>query len=1184
MTAEIIGKRYQVIDEIGAGGMGVVYRVQDRLTSDIVALKRVTFNPVMIQAGATLDFRQSLAQEFKVLSSLRHPNIISVLDYGFDAEAKPYYTMELLDEAELIDEYAHEQSFETQIDLLLQLLRALTYLHRRNIIHRDLKPENVMVIDNQIKVLDFGLAAVRTGASTDDTEAVGTIAYMAPEVLQSISPASEASDLYAFGIIAYEVFAGQHPFNISNIGHLLNEILNAMPDVNELNVNGDIQDLIARLIEKDPERRLSDAYEAMLILDTATEHKLQYETATIRESYLQSAPFIGREKEISQLGAALKQTTLQQGSAWLLGGESGVGKSRLMDELRSSALVQGVQVLRGNAIVEGGAPYYMWLPILQHLAIQTELSDLEASVLKDLIPNIDRLIGREVGESPDIDAAGAQNRLINVIEALFKRQESPILLMLEDLQWADEGIQFIERLAQIAPQLALMIIVNYRSEERPLLPQELPMLEHILLERLSRDEIQDLSASIIGKAGKGKHFVDMLERETEGNALFIVEVMRSLANEAGTLSKIGDMTLPDQLFVGGIQTIVQRRLSNIPSEALPMLQIAAVYGKKLDTKVLDAIDPNHDTTSWLTVCSNAAILEVQNNEWSFTHDKLRDGLLAQLEEKELVKYHQQLAETIEIVYPNNAGRIARLAYHWTQVALAQNAESIVMEKAMAYLEKVAEQATENVAYSDLISYIQQLFEIQELYEALPETQEISKHRLAHWHFMLSVAKQHQRKFDQSRTHFEAASELHGHPIPKTQFGLALGITRQLIEQILHRALPFLFIGRAPQSKREKMLSVARTDQFAGSAYYVMHQQIRSLYTALHGVNISERAGESPELAQAYGIMVNLAGNFRLKGATNWFYQRAIQIAESSDDDVALANVLMMTGIYHTGAGLFDLAQQDLQRGAELFRKLGDPVDVGYCTVTLALTHFLVGDMPRAYELLEKLHESGETRAPVIDILVTSTQAQINMVRGYMGDAYRQIKHVLAELERVEADPQLAMNPLAFSASIHWHRGEYYEAYLAANLCGEAAELAQANADLGYVAFGYIAEVYFNLSRLDDNHLVAERDVLLQKGEKWTKAIQNFTPPTGVPSAKRCEGELLWLQGKQKKAIEAWQKSVEIAQNFHMPLSAGKTQLTWGSYLDEFNTERSAHLQVAINLFESIDANTYLQVAQAALNE
>jgi tetratricopeptide (TPR) repeat protein len=349
------------------------------------------------------------------------------------------------------------------------------------------------------------------------------------------------------------------------------------------------------------------------------------------------------------------------------------------------------------------------------------------------------------------------------------------------------------------------------------------------------------------------------------------------------------------------------------------------------------------------------------------------------------------------------------------------------------------------------------------------------------------------------------------------------------------------------------------------------------------VNISERAGESPELAQAYGIMVNLAGNFRMKRATEWFYKRAIQIARDSEDDVALANVLLITGIYHTGAGSFDVAQKDLSQGAEIFRQLGDAVNVGYCTVTLALTYFLIGEVPKAYELLQGLHESGDTRAPVIDILVTSTQAQINMVRGYIGEAYRQIKHVLAELEHIQADPQLALNPLAFSAEIHWHRGEYYEAYLAANLCGEAAELAQANADLGYVAFAYIAEVYFNLAQLGDEQLVAERSVLLEKGERWTKAMQNFTPPTGVPSAKRCEGELLWLQGKQKKAIRAWQESVEIAQKFNMPLSAGKTQLTWGHYLPEFSAERSAHIQVAINLFESIDANTYLQVAHNVLD-
>ena len=108
-----------------------------------------------------------LAKEFSVLASLRHPNIISVLDYGFDNFGQPFFTMELLENAQPLLAAGRDRAQQAQVDLLVQILRALAYLHRRGVIHRDLKPDNVLVIDGQVKVLDFGLAFSRDVTSDD---------------------------------------------------------------------------------------------------------------------------------------------------------------------------------------------------------------------------------------------------------------------------------------------------------------------------------------------------------------------------------------------------------------------------------------------------------------------------------------------------------------------------------------------------------------------------------------------------------------------------------------------------------------------------------------------------------------------------------------------------------------------------------------------------------------------------------------------------------------------------------------------------------------------------------------------------------------------------------------------------------------------------------------------------------
>ncbi|MBK7919754.1 MAG: protein kinase [Chloroflexi bacterium] len=140
-----INARYIIQEKLGEGAMGVVYRATDRIIGDTVALKRVTINSSQLDfasrasQGNSGNVRLALAQEFRTLSSLRHPHIISVLDYGFDADRQPYFTMDLLEEGRTLLAAGENQPVEAQVTLLIQVLQALSYLHRRGILHRDLK-------------------------------------------------------------------------------------------------------------------------------------------------------------------------------------------------------------------------------------------------------------------------------------------------------------------------------------------------------------------------------------------------------------------------------------------------------------------------------------------------------------------------------------------------------------------------------------------------------------------------------------------------------------------------------------------------------------------------------------------------------------------------------------------------------------------------------------------------------------------------------------------------------------------------------------------------------------------------------------------------------------------------------------------------------------------------------------
>jgi serine/threonine protein kinase len=703
---DIIGRRYIIQQPLGAGGMGAVYRATDRLTGQAVALKRVVpeDQPGHGSTGDSQDYRLALAQEFKMLASLRHPHIISVLDYGFDEQRHPYFTMELLEDASPIIEAGLDLSIEAKVRLLVQMLQALAYLHRRGIIHRDLKPRNVLVTGGQVKVLDFGLSVIgKQGSGEPSGTTGGTLAYMAPEVMMG-EDASEASDLYAVGIIAYELFAGRHPYNTKDVAALVNSVLYASPDMDTLDVSLTLSLVIERLLAKSRQTRYASAAQVIEEFSSAiNQPELAEETAATRESFLQAARLVGRDNELQQLSDALTLAVDGHGSSWLIAGESGVGKSRFVDELRTLAMTRGALVLRGQGIIEGGSPYHLWRPALRWLALLTALDDERLAVLKPLIPDLDALLEKALPDAPELSPQAAQSRLLGVIEELFRRQAGPVVLILEDLHWAQESLDVLTRLNTIVSGQPLLIIGSFRDDERPELPASLPEMKLLKLERLNEQAIAELSEAMLGESGRQEQVVDLLRRETEGNVFFLVEVVRVLAQDAGNLERIGMVTLPAQMFVGGVQHVIQQRLSRLPTDALPLLRFAAVMGRQLDLDVLQRVESPMPLEHWLQVCLDAAVLEVLEARWRFAHDKLRDGVLNDLQPEPRRSLHQKVAETLERVYTSQPEQIALLAYHFGRAGDTA--------KELVYTRRAGELSLRSGAYREAINSLERALEL-----------------------------------------------------------------------------------------------------------------------------------------------------------------------------------------------------------------------------------------------------------------------------------------------------------------------------------------------------------------------------------------------------------------------------------------------------------------------------------------
>lgn len=657
----LIGTRYELLDKIGQGSMGVIYSAKDKIDNKLVAIKQIQVSEQDLSFASkesSSDKKIALINEFRILAGLRHPNIISVYDYGLH-EGQPYLVLELIENAQSFDEVIKTNHADDCIVLIMQVLEALDYLHLRGIIHRDLKPSNILLINGRIKLLDFGLSV-----SDEQTKGrAGTLGYMAPETLAKKATLAQ-SDLYAVGVIAYEAISGKLPFQLNDIMNMLYSIAN----VSALNEHP-ATTVIERLLLKDPLDRYATAHDTRQAFAQAMNYSL-HEDHQIRESFLQTAPFVGRKKELEQLIDACKEALQAKGSAWLVGGESGIGKSRFIDELRIHALVAGYTVLTGQGIDGGGLPYQLWRSIARHLILTTELSQLEAGILKEIVPDISTLLGDDIANAPEISDRAKQDRLILTIIELLKRHSQPLLLILEDLHWVSRSLELLKQLNRVVSNLPLLIVGTYRNDEKPDLPQTLAQMNVISLQRFNEANIVDLSVGILGKIGEQAQIHDFLQRETEGNAFFIVEAIRALAEDAGALAKIGQVTLPDKIIAQGIQAIVRRRLESVPLWGRTLLKLLAVAGRQIDMRIMTLLaqDYLHQYTidTWLQLCNEATVLEIVDNQWRFSHDKLRESLLSDLTSEEHSDFHEQIALAIEDLYPDDNNYYRVLLEHWHQ--------------------------------------------------------------------------------------------------------------------------------------------------------------------------------------------------------------------------------------------------------------------------------------------------------------------------------------------------------------------------------------------------------------------------------------------------------------------------------------------------------------------------------------
>lgn len=258
--------RYEILEELGRGDMGVVYKAHDPLIDRFVAIKTIDLQKL---SGEEKDeYKARFYQEAKAGGRLNHPNIITIYDLG-RKEDMAYIAMELMEGPELqniVDENP-PLSIAEKLDIAFQVAAGLAYAHEHGVVHRDIKPSNIMVLRGKhVKIADFGIAKMESSLwRTQSNKIVGSPLYMSPEQIQS-HEITTRSDIFSFGVVLYQMITGKLPFYGENINSVWYQVINEEPKVpSSLNpvIPEMLDKIVAKCLAKDPDNRYQSANELL---------------------------------------------------------------------------------------------------------------------------------------------------------------------------------------------------------------------------------------------------------------------------------------------------------------------------------------------------------------------------------------------------------------------------------------------------------------------------------------------------------------------------------------------------------------------------------------------------------------------------------------------------------------------------------------------------------------------------------------------------------------------------------------------------------------------------------------------------------------------------------------------------------------------------------------------------------
>ena len=664
----LIDSRHKVIESLGMGGMGEVFKVEDSKDGSIKALK-------ILKPGLISQIEQ-FKEEFKILCQLRYPYLVRVYDFGLDNDKRPYYTMDYLTGGDIKTKIP-KINLDGFYHLALTALTALDYIHSRNIIHGDLKPSNIMFDDlDNLRLVDFGLA-VHLETPTD-RQSSGTLEFAPPEIIKS-GALSNRSDLYSLGLVFYEMITGQPLFQCTTSEMLAYKLNNPIELLDFPEDKGGIllKNLISRLIENNPDKRFKSAGEVSVAIESLyyPGDRQIYDTGqpdfkigrfdTSRD-YFERASFSGRETELNRLKQTYNSLVDGHNAIVYISGESGVGKSRLAEQFKYDVQMSGGYFISTGCDPGDNRPLAPVSKLIEQIFTQFDPNHKKFKALGDEVKNLFPDIFPQMPGEPDVNRG--KQRLLDNLHEYFSQVSSDkhLVLLIEDLQWADSQtvdlINLISRLNKNRGNGFLLLLTSQIIHDRSGW-SFIEYAENVNLQPADSQLWDKYLLKLFGDFQPPKDFSEKLFHETGGNFLFVEELLKSLADGRVLVRKTGFWKLETARLAGfpipnSVRESIKRRLARLNLSHLAIIKQASVMETLF--KPTDLLMLSGFSKSDISLLDELVVLRVfqyQDSDLQFLHNQIKEVANELIPKEKRAGLHSRTA----IWYENQEARPETLA-------------------------------------------------------------------------------------------------------------------------------------------------------------------------------------------------------------------------------------------------------------------------------------------------------------------------------------------------------------------------------------------------------------------------------------------------------------------------------------------------------------------------------------------